>query len=264
MLLPDAVPELDDGALLDAYAYPGRTPWVRANMVASVDGAVTGPGGRSAEVSTPADRRVFSLLRSLADVVLAGAGTVRAERYGPARARPELRAARAARGQRPVPVVAVASASLDLDPDWPLFTEAAEPTVVLTVDAAPADRRRALSGVADVVTAGEALLDIGAALDALAGRGLGRVLCEGGPMLLGGVVRAGLLDELCLTTSPLLAAGPARRVLHGAAATAGVAPPPPVGLALGHLLEEAGTLLARWVREPREQARTGGRGGDRS
>ena len=77
----------DTGALAAAYAYPdlgdGRA-WLRANMVTSIDGAVQGPDGRSGSLSPPADRRLLGLLRALADVVLAGAGTVRTERYGPA------------------------------------------------------------------------------------------------------------------------------------------------------------------------------------
>ncbi len=209
-----------------AYAYPpldGGATWLRANMVTSLDGAVQGPDGRSATVSSPPDRVVLSLLRRLADVVLAGAGTVRAEHYGPA--------------QRPI---AVASRSLDLDPAAPLFTEATHRTIVLTCASSPADRQAALREVADVVVAGDTTLDVPAAVRALAERGLTRILCEGGPHLLASIVAADALDELCYTLTPSMVGGRSHRLLEA----------PTTRLSdwsLGHLLEDGDTLLMRWV-----------------
>lgn len=219
---------VDPGAVdLDAaYAYPpladGAT-WLRANMVTSLDGAVQGPDGRSATVSSPPDRVVLALLRRLADVVLAGAGTVRAEHYGPV--------------DRPIAVV---SRSLDLDPDAPLFTEATHPTIVLTCASAPAERLAALRDVADVVVAGEISLDVPAAVRALAGRGLTRILCEGGPHLLGSIVAAGALDELCYTLTPSTVGGRSHRLLEAPTALRG-------DWSLGHVIEDRSTLLTRWV-----------------
>ena len=92
------------------------------------------------------------------------------------------------------------------------------------------------------MVAGEAGVDLRLALDALAGRGLRRVLCEGGPRLLGEMVADGLLDDLCLTFSPLLRGGDAPRALNGA-------PTAPRRMRLAHVLEEDGTLLTRWLRE---------------
>ncbi|PZF81080.1 hypothetical protein C1I92_22795 [Jiangella anatolica] len=192
-------------------------------MVTSLDGAVQGPDGRSATVSSPPDRVVLSLLRRLADVVVAGAGTVRAEHYGPS--------------SRPIAVV---SRVLDLDPAAPLFTEAAHRTIVLTCASSPADRRAALSEVADVVVAGDTSLDVPAAVRALAERGLTRILCEGGPHLLASIVAARALDELCYTMTPALVGGTSHRLLEA-----------PSDLhsdwTLGHLIEDGGTLLMRWV-----------------
>jgi len=240
-LLPDVALDLDLDGLLEAYAYPARGRWVRANMVATVDGAAAGPDGLSGSISTPADRRVFSALRGLADVILVGAGTVRAEGYGAPRAKAEFAAWRTARSQAAAPVLAVMSRSLDLDPASPMFGDAAHPAVILTVDSADAARRRRLEKVADVVPVGET--DVGGerALRELADRGLRRVLCEGGPTLLAQLLHEDLLDELCLTVSPLLT-GPARRTLTTKALD------PPVGLSLTGLLEEDGTLFTRYVR----------------
>ena len=103
-------------ALAALYAYPdiapGAAPWLRASMVASVDGAAS-LGGRSGGLSGDADRLVFSVLRSLADVILVGAGTARAEGYRPVRDGEVWASLRA--GRAPVPPIAVVTGKLDLD-----------------------------------------------------------------------------------------------------------------------------------------------------
>jgi riboflavin biosynthesis pyrimidine reductase len=233
------------------YAYPapaarpGR-PWVRASMVASADGAATAQG-RSGGLSGQADRQVFSVLRSLADVIVAGAGTVRAEAYRPvaeAEAWAGLRAGRA-----PTPPIAVVTRSLDLDPDDPLLTEAPRHarTIVLTTEAAPAARRAAVARHADVVVAGRDLVSPEAIVSALASRGHQRILVEGGPHLLGQIASAGLLDELCLTLSPLLAGGRAGRIL-AAGPAGGDLPAAQARLSIAHVLEDSGYLLCRYLR----------------
>jgi len=242
-LVPGPAVELTSEGLAEAYAYPGgegaERSWVRANMIASIDGAAAA-AGRSGPLSGPADRALFSLLRTLADVVLVGAGTVRAERYGPVRRRPELAGLRAAAGQPPAAVLAIVSNRLDLDEGSVLFTESDPRPVVLTSEVAPAARREALEPVADVVVAGAASVDLGRALDALAARGLHRVLCEGGPTLLGAVTTANRIDELCVTVSPLMVGGVAPRLLSGTAERRWT-------LRLAHLLEQDGFLFARYL-----------------
>ncbi|MGH8777059.1 MAG: pyrimidine reductase family protein [Jiangellaceae bacterium] len=237
----------DEDALAAAYEYPdtGGHPYVRANMVTSLDGAAQGRDGRSGTLSSPADKRVFAMLRGLADVILVGSGTARAEKYGPAEPQPALAARRAERGQRPAPPIAVVSRRLDFDPDGPLFAGGGERTILVTTEHAPPDRPAELSELADVLIAGTDSVDLGRALAELADRGLTRVLCEGGPHLLGQLAAAGLLDDLCLTFSPLLRGGDALRALDGP-------PVPDGGMRLAHILEEDGTLLTRWVaqREP--------------
>ena len=234
-LLPDPVDEVD---LDDAYAWRASGQHVRGNMVSSADGAAT-LGGVTEELSGPADKRVFGVLRGLADVVLVGAGTVRTEDYGPARPSLERRERRVGAGLAPIPPIAVVSGRLDLSPQSRFFTEATVPPVVITTASAPAERRSALGRVADVVVAGDARVDPAAMLDALAARGFARVLCEGGPQLLSTLATAGRLDELCLTLSPQLVGGRSPRILTEPVR-------PPAALTLGHVLEEDGFLFLRY------------------
>lgn len=231
--------------LAGVYAYPpGDGVWLRANMVASVDGAASFQG-RSQPLSSPADMRLFGVLRALADVVIVGAETVRLERYRPTRARDAFAARRAAAGQAPAPPVAVLSASLDLDFSLPLFTEPAVPTLLLTGARAAAERVAAAraAGV-QVIVAGEGRgADPAAAVAALAERGHRRLLTEGGPSVLEGFARAGVLDELCLTLAPRVALGAAPRIMHGTAPLA-----EPLSLGLESIMEEAGFLFTRYRR----------------
>jgi riboflavin biosynthesis pyrimidine reductase len=230
----------DDVDLAEAYAYP-RDRGLRLNMVAGADGGAW-LKGLSAGLSGKGDRRVFGVLRGLADVVLAGAATVRTEGYGPVRPRSSWHDLR--RGRPPAPPIAVVTRRLDLDLASPLFTEA-EPyarTIVITTERAPKDRRDEAARHADVIVAGDERVDLSVAVDTLRERGLGRVLCEGGPRVNAQLAAAGLVEELCLTISPILAGGDAARILNGPAAN--------VRLSLSHVLEEEGFLFCKYTREP--------------
>ena len=240
--------EWSRGELAAAYAYPddgSGAPWLRGNMVSTLDGAAQ-HDGRSQPISCAADMRIFGTLRALADVVVVGAETVRQEGYRPARARAEFAEARAAAGQGPAPAIAAISASLDLDFSLPLFTSPLVPTLVLTGAAAPAGRvAEAERAGARVVIAGDgAGVDPARAVRALAGLGHTRLLTEGGPRLLGQLVAAGVLDELCLTISPMLTAGDAQRIAGGPAMAV------PQRFELVSLLEQDGFLFSRY-RRPR-------------
>ncbi len=229
--------------LSEIYAYPGHVRrWLRANMVASADGAAQADGA-SRGLSGPADVRVLRALRGLADVVLVGAATVRTEGYlRPAVPRTEFAAARAAAGQPPAAAIAVVSASLEVDFDSPLYTEAVTPTITVTTGEAPPERLRQAEAAGEVLIAGEGeRVDLGGAVDLLADSGRGRLLCEGGPTLLGAMVRAGRLDELCLSVSPQLRAGSGLRILDGPELAA------PLSLNLHTLLTEDGFLFARYL-----------------
>jgi len=236
------------------YAYPaGLTrPWVRANMIESADGAAE-VDGLSGGLSGPADREVFGVLRALADVILVGAGTARAEKYRPARVRPQWAGLRS--GRPAAPPVAVLTGRLDLDLDSPLIAGAAADarTIVITSGAAPADRRAAAQAVTDVIIAGGRRVDLAAALGELAGRGYRRILAEGGPHLLGQLAGAGLLDELCVTVSPALAGGQAGRITQGSAA-GGTGP---ARLDLAHVLLDGSYLFCRYLISPGTGSRPG-------
>ena len=239
LLSPAGGGDLDDAALARLYAYP-RERWLRANFVSSADGAGS-LDGVSAGLSSEDDRRLFGLLRVLADVVLVGAGTARTEKYKPARRRAALAHLRA--GRPPTVPIAVVSRKLDLDFAAPLFTGAPPDarTIVITCASAPAPLRAATARVADVIVAGTAAVDLTEAAVVLAGRGLSRVLCEGGPHLLAQVAADGLLDELCLTVSPLLAGPGPHRITHGLPLAAALP------MSLAHVLEADGFLFCRYL-----------------
>ncbi|MCM0640456.1 dihydrofolate reductase family protein [Cellulomonas wangsupingiae] len=219
---------------------------VTATMVASVDGAACGPDGRSGSLGTPADRRVFAVLRALADVVLVGAGTVRAEGYRELPVVDHLRGARAAAGRAPALVLAIVTRRGHV----PREVLHGALDVVVVTGAAGAERARAQLPADRVVAVPRdddpGSPDLAAALDVLAARGLGHVLAEGGPRLLANLLAADLVDELCLTTSPLLLAGAAPRAAAGAGPL-----DPPRPARLRHLLRAPDdTLLTCWDLRP--------------
>ncbi|GHF25332.1 hypothetical protein GCM10010218_02500 [Streptomyces mashuensis] len=237
---------LDELAAL--YAYPeeagsGGRAWLRCNMVSSLDGAAHHEG-RSQPLSSDADMRIFGTLRGLADAVVVGAETVRQEGYRPAKAREAFAELRAAHGQAPAPAIAVVSAGLALDFSMPLFTEPLVPTLVLTGADAPAERVAAARAAgAEVLVAGEGRgVDAARVPEVLAGRGLTRLLTEGGPRLLGQFASARVLDEVCLSLAPLVATGTAPRIMSG----------PPLEVlerfALASMLEDGGFLFTRYRR----------------
>lgn len=241
MLLPDPGGPADPlEVYADGPAGEGR-PGVRLNMVASADGAVS-IDGRSGGLGGDADRAVFRALRSLADVILVGAGTVRAEGYGPPRLPDPLVAARRARGQEPLPRIAVVTRSCHLDWASPLFAEPTTRPLVVTVAHADPERLARAGEVADVVLAGADGVDLPRALALLGDRGARTVLCEGGPSLNGLLAAAGLVDELCLTLAPLVGGGDAGRIVAGPALS------PPPRMALASALEDDGYLFLRYRR----------------
>jgi 5-amino-6-(5-phosphoribosylamino)uracil reductase len=125
-----SVPDLDDAGLAAHYAWPEprAVPYVRVNFVSSLDGAVT-VDGRSGGLGNAADKKVFHLLRELAEVVLVGGGTVRAEKYNGVQ--------RPTRGRDTPPPVAVVTGTADLDPGSALFTDTVVPPLILTLESAP-------------------------------------------------------------------------------------------------------------------------------
>jgi riboflavin biosynthesis pyrimidine reductase len=230
-LWPDPAENLSDDDLIADVGAPG----VRFNFVSSIDGAAT-RDGLSGGLSGPADKRRFELLRRVADVVVVGAGTVRDEGYDAMRVSDASAAWRTSNGRPPHPVFAIVTGELGLDPASPLFTDAPVRPIVLTTDRAAGRARFD----ADVLVAGSAQVDPGMAITALRDRGLRNILCEGGPTLFGTFIAADALDELCITISPSLEAGDARRIAHGEAQ--------PRGMRLATVLRSGDTLLLRYAR----------------
>ncbi|QSB16465.1 pyrimidine reductase family protein [Natronosporangium hydrolyticum] len=233
--------QLSPDELADLYApVDPAAPMLRANMVSSLDGAVT-IEGRSRGLSSPTDQRLLGLLRMRCDALLVGAGTVRVEGYGPMRMSAERRQWRRGHGLPDDPLLVVVSGGLALDPTHPLFTEAPRRPVVLTHEGAPPQRRAALAEVADVLTVGDTTVDLAAGVATLHDRGLRQLLSEGGPQLLGSLTAADLVDELCLTLSPLLAGPGAGRITAGAAS-------PVRDMTLHQLITAGDALLLRYLR----------------
>lgn len=224
----------------ELFALFGDSPGVRANMVSTVDGAASGADGRSGSINGPADWRVFRVLRALADVVLVGAGTVRAEGYSAPTVPADLAEARAARGLPADLELAVVSTSGDL-PD--ALLDGARPPLVLTVADNPAlgGLRSRIGDDRVLVTGPGHRVEARDAVAALSARGLTHVLAEGGPSLLADLVEADAVDEVCLTWSPQLVGGPAGRILGQPSWFSPARP-----LHLAHLLHADGVLLGRW------------------
>jgi riboflavin biosynthesis pyrimidine reductase len=238
-LYPDAAESVD---VADAYTLPrDGERHLRVNMVSSADGAAA-VNGRVGILSGAADQQVLMLLRGLCDVLLVGAGTLRAEGYGPIELPEVWRQRRMEAGRPPAPRLAILTRTIDVDLASPVFTAAIHPPLLITTDLAPVDRRHAAEAVAEVVVAGERRVPLRTALGALATRGMPRVLSEGGPHVLAEMFAEDLVDELCLAVAPVVTCGEELRV------TAGPALPRPVGLRLGHVLEKDGFLFLRYTR----------------
>jgi riboflavin biosynthesis pyrimidine reductase len=237
--------ELSDDELADLYAYPGSgdRAVVRANFVSTLDGSATGDDGRSGSINDDADHRVFAALRALCDTVLIGAGTARDEGYGRLGTPDAWAEVREANGLAQHPLLVLVSRSLEL-PEKVLddVPEAGGLLVLTTEDADPLALAALTEriGPSSVLQSGRGSVDLVSATESLAGRGLRRILCEGGPQLMNDLARAELVDELCLTVAPLLVGGHGPRISAGA--------PLRTRMRLAHALRSDGSLLTRWTR----------------
>ncbi len=241
---------VDAGAYLDDVGLDARPPQRRVllNMVSTADGRAS-LDGRSGGIGGAADRALFHALRERADAVLVGAGTVRAEKYGPLVGSAEARARRTARGLAAQPLACIVSGSLNLDPSLPLLADGESHVIVVT---GGSGELAPCAATVDYIRAAgaEGGVDLAAALDELERRYAARlVLCEGGPSLGADLIAGGVLDELWLSLGPLLGgddpAGPARRILAGRVFS------PPVELDVLAVGNGDGDLFVRYgVRSP--------------
>jgi riboflavin biosynthesis pyrimidine reductase len=237
-------PDPGDVDPVDAYgrlSRVGTRPRVRLNMIASVDGGASFKG-RSGELGGPADKALFATLRSLGDVILVGAATMRTEGYGPVRLDETARARRRRWGLASVPPIAVLTRTCRLDWNSRFFTDAEQRPIVVTVSSAAGTDRYRAAEVADLIVAGEDRVDLAIAVSALGELGYDNVLAEGGPGIAAELATANLLDELCLTVSPLLVGGDARRILDGEPLEV------PTRLRLCDVFEADGYLFLRYRR----------------
>src|SRR4051812_16767044 len=218
--LGGATGDVDD---LAALYRPPSLPWLRVNMVSTLDGAANGASGKSGSINNEADERVFHALRDQADAIVVGAGTARTERYRVAA----------------VPIVIVSHRGL-----VPEQLQDAPPGKVLLATCADSlglDGARERLGDEHVIVVGESQVDLAALKISLVERGFRNLLSEGGPHLLRDLLDAGAVDELCLTWVPRTIGGVHPRILEGSPVDT------PMRLAL--LLEDAGTLIGRWLVE---------------
>lgn len=238
-LLPSPSAAISDEELSTYYdSTASAKPWLRANFVTCADGSATA-SGLSAGLSGHADKRLFELLRRVADVVIVGAGTVRAEGYGPMRVSEESAAWRVARGRPAHPVFVIVSGSLDLDAASDIFTDAPVRPIVVTTASVSPEIRAPFEAVADVIVAGQHSVDAREMVDALVSRGYTALHCEGGPTLFASLLDAGVVDELCLTVSPLLVGGDSGRIVRGLVDTS--------ALDLAQVLVSDGVLMLRYL-----------------
>jgi 5-amino-6-(5-phosphoribosylamino)uracil reductase len=188
---------------------------VKVNFISSLDGAAT-VQGRSGGLGDDNDKRIFLLGRELCDVILVGAATTVAEKYRGVSREEMAGVDRAALGLAPVPTIAIVTRNCTILPSALVITETEVPPIIYTAASADEDRRSAVADAgAEVVLAGDDDVDLHTVVADLGTRGLRRVNCEGGPRLFGSMVAAGLVDELCLSLSPLLTSGDSGRIAVG-------------------------------------------------
>ena len=212
----------DGDELPELYAAPDQ-PWLRVNMVATVDGAATGEDGTSRSINNGADKEVFDLLRDLSDALVVGAGTVRIEGY--------------AVGRKPLVIVSRSG----LVPPTQRSADRGR-VLMATVSTAPyLEEARQVLGNDHVMILGSHRVDLARMKDELVLRGFRHLLSEGGPHLLRDLLDQGVADELDATIIPRVVSGGHRRITDG--------PPVDVPLRLNTLVEQDDTLLARWYVE---------------
>lgn len=217
-------------------------PYVLLNMISTVDGRAS-IDGRSGAIGGEADKRLFHGLRTAVDAVMAGAGTIRAERYRRLVRDESGRRARRERGLAEEPLACVVSKHLQLPPEIPLLSEDGARVVVITPSTEIVSDIDA--GIDYIRAERNGALDLHEALAELRERfGVRTLLGEGGPHLNSQLLAAGLVDELFLSLSPMLAGedpnGAALRIV------AGMSLEPPVALELVAAFENGSSLFLRY------------------
>lgn len=240
---------LSDDDLVDLYRHspadrPGRVR-MRTNFVSTLDGSIVGPDGRSGSINTPSDHRVFALHRALSDVIMVGAGTVRAEGYRAVDLADWQREIRAAEGLSAFPLLLIISGSGNVNPSVARpVSGPGGPVVIITSATATGPLAALRAAGVEVIEQPGREIDLVSATTLLAERGLTRVMCEGGPRLHRDLLAADLVDELSLTLAPTVVGG------DGSRTTAGSMIPEPRRFLLHHAIydDEDATLLTHYRR----------------
>lgn len=214
-------------------------PWVMLNIVESIDGATAVDGGASG-LNDADDRELFLSLRAVADVVMNGAETVRAENLGPVELNDDMESRRSEAGIHTPPKMVILSRSLSLDPGQRVFSDPGRRPTIITGSDGDSDRLEALGQVAEIIQIEK--LDGAGIVDALGDASV--ILCEGGPTINSQLIEAGVVDEVNLTISPVLALGESKRVASGP--TMGSLTP----MELDRTLLGDRSLFLRFVRSP--------------
>ena len=242
-LFPESVDDVDPEAVHATLRRepPEDRPYVLVNMIESVDGAAV-VDGVSGGLGGEGDKIMFRAVRAVPDIILVAARTANVESYSTPRVSEEARAARRERGQSATPRLAVVTGQLSVDLSLGMFTDPGDQRpLVITAEAAPTNRRDEVEAVAEILVAGESSVDLTDALRQLRRRGAGVVLCEGGPSMNGGLVGLDLVDEWCISFSPVLAGGDSRRIVNSA-------PPALRHLTLERIFEHDSMLFLRYLR----------------
>lgn len=242
-IFPTLVDDVDpaDVVASEVRPTPLNRPWLMCNMISSIDGAIS-IDGVSASLGGPGDKAMFSAIRALADVIVVASGTVIAENYRRPQTSQRHSEMRIARGQSARPRIAIVTGSLSIDPRHRVFDPEARPLIITHNDSPRVERER-LADVADVVAAGQTSVDLEDALAQLARSGVNCALLEGGPTLNGAFARADLIDEWCLSSSPLIVGGNTGRAVVSNSTFE------PRRFRLERTLHDDGYLFHRYVRD---------------
>ncbi|HEX4008815.1 MAG TPA: dihydrofolate reductase family protein [Solirubrobacteraceae bacterium] len=246
---PAVAPErLYTGMDLASKAPDGR-PYLICNFAASADGKATA-GGTSGALGGDGDKRLFRLLRTQVDAVMAGTGTLRVERYGPLVTSEVMLGIRAAEGRAAQPLAVTVSRSGDIPFDIPLFADPSSHVAVFVPPGTAVPDHGARITAHPLPAAGKADGGDGAGSELTAvlatlrrDHDVRSVLCEGGPLLFDALLAEDLADELFLTLSPVLVGGAERGI------TAGPSLPAPRPMRLTWTLERDDHLFLRYTRE---------------
>ncbi len=218
-------------------------PYLACNFISTLDGRAT-IGGSTEQLGFPTDARVLMRLRTFADAVIIGAGTMRVERYDRMLPVPRLRGYREQIGLPEDPLTVIVTETMDLPWDAGMFTDGHGEVLLAT----PSSASPPATATSVEVLRYPGKVDLHALLSDLAAeRGVRSVVCEGGPTVLGGLVEAGLVDDLFLTINPILVGEQERGLMRGSLRS-------PVPAKLAWALEAEGELFTRWRLERRNPA----------